>query len=332
MQINGSNVLVTGGNGFLGRNLVSRLVKSKVSKIRVVDNLERDFNNTSFMNDGKIEFLEDDLCDLDACLKACNNIDIVFHCASKVGSINFYKNNGSKVLSHNILLDNQILSAAQDKGVSCFIYISSAFVYPIERMQDSLGLGIKEEEAIPANPAITYGWAKLMGEIAVQHAVENGGILNGIILRLSNFYGPYQSIDLDRGSIIPVLIRRALEYPRLSPFFINGQGNETRTYCYISDIIDAILLAVKTVGHKKIEQPLNIGSETPITIKNLAKKIIEISGKNIVLETLPAPEPLIMSQTLDCSKAKMRFDDWSCKVSLDDGLKKMFLYVSENIG
>ena len=331
MQIDGSNVLVTGGNGFLGRNLVSRLIESKVSKIRVVDNLERD-SNKSFVNDGKIEFFEDDLCDLNACLRACNNIDIVFHCASKVGSISFYKNNASKVLSHNILLDTQILSAAQDTGVSCFIYISSAYVYPIERMQDSFGSAIKESEAIPANPAITYGWAKLMGEIALQHVVENGNKLNGMILRLSNFYGPHQSIDLDRGSIIPVLIRRALEYSKSSPFYIRGSGNETRTYCYISDIVDAILLAVKAATEKNVKYPLNIGSETPITIKNLAKKVIDISGKNIVLETHPAPAPLIMSQTLDCSKAKILLDDWSCKVSIEDGLKKMFSYVRKKIG
>ena len=93
-------------------------------------------------------------------------------------------------------------------------------------MQDSFGSAIKESEAIPANPAITYGWAKLMGEISLQHVVENGNKLNGMILRLSNFYGPHQSIDLDRGSIIPVLIRRALEYSKSSPFYIRGSGKK----------------------------------------------------------------------------------------------------------
>ena len=90
-----------------------------------------------------------------------------------------------------------------------------------------------------------------MGEIALQYAVEQEDELKGVILRLSNFYGPYQSTDLDRGSIIPVLIRRAIEYPDLSPFSIYGSGNETRTYCHIYDILDALFIK-QLILHKSI--------------------------------------------------------------------------------
>ena len=326
-----ARVLVTGGNGFLGSNLVHRLIEMDVSSIRVVDNLERGNICGLDTDNSQIEFLNCDLTDPRSCVKACNNIDIVFHCASKVGSIGYYENNAADILSNNITIDTEMLKAAQASNISLYVYFSSAFVYPVHRMQEPFGIPINELEAIPANPAISYGWAKLIGEIALQYAVQKDSNLRGIILRLSNFYGPNQSVDLKRGSIIPVLIRRALEYPNLSPFSIIGSGQETRTYCYISDVLDAIILAVKQNNKHKMIGPLNIGSEEPIRIHDLAMKVIQISGKNIDIVNLEAPQPKTLSQTLDCAQAKILLNGWKSKVCLDDGLRIMYSHISETL-
>ena len=324
-------VLVTGGNGFLGTNLVHRLIDLGVKKIRVVDNLDRDKQYNLQIFENNVEFINGDLRDQSVCHTACKGMNIVFHLASKVGSIGFYKMNAADVLSHNTAIDTQMLEAARSSNISCYVYISSAFVYPLSRMQEPFSTPISENEAIPAKPAISYGWAKLIGETALQYAVEQDNKIKGIIFRLSNFYGLHQSPDLERGSIIPVLIRRAIEYPDLHPFPIFGSGNETRTYCYISDVLDALCVAVEKVKNYQIIGPLNVGSEEPIRIIDLTNKIIGISGKNIKVEKKSAPPPITMSQTLDCSQAGLVLDGWKPKVTLQEGLERMYAYVSNGM-
>jgi len=324
-------VLITGGNGFLGTNLVHRLIDLGVKKIRVVDNLDRDKQYNLQIFENNVEFINGDLRDQAVCYAACKGMNIVFHLASKVGSIGFYKEYATDVLSHNTTIDTQMLEAARSSNISCYVYISSAFVYPLSRMQEPFSTPISENEAIPAKPAISYGWAKLIGETALQYAVEQDNTIKGIIFRLSNFYGPHQSTDLERGSIIPVLIRRAIENPGLHPLPIFGSGNETRTYCYISDVLDAICIAVEKVKNYQIIGPLNVGSEEPIRIIDLTNKIIGISGKNIMVEKKSAPPPVTMSQTLDCSQAGLVLDGWEPKVSLQEGLEKMYAYVSDKM-
>ena len=331
MNWNQYAVLVTGGNGFLGTNLVHRLIDIGVQKIRVVDNFERDKHYSLDTVDKKVEFINGDLCDQSICYSACDGIDIVFHLASKVGSIGYYQNYAADILSHNTTIDTQMIDAARRSNISFYVYISSAFIYPINRMLDPFGPAIKEPEAISGKPAISYGWAKLIGELGLQYAVEQDKKIRGIIFRLSNIYGPHQSADLERGSIIPVLIRKTISYPDLHPFSIFGSGEETRTYCYISDVLDALCLAVEKLKNHQMIGPLNIGSEEPIRIIDLANKIIEISGKNIKVEKKLAPPPATMSQTLDCSQARKLLNGWKPKVKLQEGLKMMYAYVSNRM-
>ena len=325
------SVLITGGNGFIGANLIHRLINMDVPMIRVIDNMERDKHyNLNNINE-KVEFIQGDLRDKKVCLEACKDIDIVFHFASKVGGIAFYKEYAADVLSYNISIDMQMLEAARKTKIRRYIYLSSAYVYPLGRMQDPYSIPISEAEAIPAQPAISYGWAKLIGETALQYTVEQDQTMKGVILRLSNVYGPYQSMDLKRGSIIPVLIRRAIEYPNLKPYLIYGAGEETRSYCYISDALDALCQAVEKLSEYQLIGPLNIGSEDRIRIIDLAGKIIDISGKKIKVERKKAPPPVLMSQTLDCSQANLVLAGLKTKVTIDEGLQKMYTYVNDKM-
>jgi len=314
--------LVTGGGGFMGLNLVARLLE-KGARVRVAENFERGKVESLARLGNQIELVEGDLRDIAVCSSACHDVEVVFHLASKVGSSEFYRRFPADVVLHNFLLDAQVLQAARNGHVGRYLHVSSAFVYPVERQQDPHGAPIREDEAYPANPANSYGWAKLMAEKALEYTVAQDGRLRGAIVRLSNVYGPHQSLDLERGSVIPVLVRRAIEYPRLKPFFIHGSGRETRTYCYVSDAVEAMLRAVEKLDQYQLIGPLNIGSEEPIRLIDLARKIIALSGKEIELVTRPAPPPTTQSQTLNCSKAREVLDGWQPRVSLEDGLRMM---------
>ena len=323
-------VLVTGGGGFIGANLVERLIEVGAI-VRVVDNFERGgTENLASLKDA-IDILHGDLREKAVCFDACKGIDTVFHLASKVGGIGYYIQNPADVILQNLLIDIQMLEAARKCRVTRYLYASSAYVYPIERMQDPYSTPLREEEAIPANPAVSYGWAKLLAENALKYSVEQDNLLKGVILRLANPYGPLQGIDLQRGSIIPVLIRRAIEYPHLKPFTIKGSGQETRSYCYIDDTLDAMVIAMEKLNESDLIGPLNVGSEDRIRIIDLAKEIIKLSGKDIEVVKEPAPPPLTSSQTLNCSMASEVLDGWKPGVTLNEGLKKMYCYIEEQL-
>ena len=315
-------VLVTGGGGFIGTNLVKRLIE-KGAIVHVVDNFERGKTKNLASLNNSIEILNGDLRIKDVCFEVCEGVDMIFHLASKVGGIGYYLQYPADVIMQNLMIDIQMLEAARKSKITRYLYASSAYVYPLERMQDPYSPPLNEEEAIPANPAISYGWAKLLAENSLGYAVEQDGAMKGVILRLANPYGPNQSINLERGSIIPVLIRRAIEYSRFKSYSIFGTGEETRSFCYISDVIDCMIISIEKMNDSHLIGPLNIGSEKRIRIIDLARKIIEISGKDIDLEIKPAARPLTMSQTLNCSLARNTLGGWKPRITLEDGLRKM---------
>lgn len=323
-------VLITGGGGFIGLNLMARLLE-KGARVRVAENFERGKSERLTRLGNQIDVVEGDLRDMALCVRACHDVEVVFHLASKVGSSEFYRRFPADVVLHNLVLDAQVLQAARNCHVGRYLLVSSAFVYPLERQQDPDGAPISEDEAYPANPANAYGWAKLTAEKALEYAVAQDGGLRGVILRFANVYGPHQSIDLERGSIIPVLVRRAVEYPRLTPFFIKGSGRETRTYCYVGDVVEAVLLAVEKLDQRRLIGPLNIGGGERISIIDLARKIIALSGKDIELTTVPAPPPATQSQALACSQAREVLHGWQPKVSLEEGLRIVYRSVEAEL-
>lgn len=322
----GRRVLVTGGAGFIGSHAVRRLV-GLGARVRVADNLSRGHADHLPSPDG-VEFVEADLTDAQVCQDLCDGIDGVFHFASKVGSIGYYTEQPLEVLAANIRIDGNVFSAAHAAGVSHFMYASSVFVYPAERQANPDSPPLREEEAFPANPPISYGWAKLVGERLAQYACQQGSHFRAAVLRLMGVYGPGQDIDLQRGSIIPVLVRRAIEHPRL-PFVIRGDGQEFRSYCYVDDVVDAILRAVDKLAttDRRLIGPLNIGSEERVRIIDVAREIVALSGKEIEIEFV-AGSTAVLGQAIDCSTARAELDGWIPRVSLREGLRRVFEDVS----
>jgi nucleoside-diphosphate-sugar epimerase len=325
----GRKALVTGGAGFIGGHVVRRLV-GLGARVRVVDNLSRGHVDHLPFPDG-VEFARADLTDPRNCQDLCDGIEEVFHFASKVGSIGYYTEKPLEVLAANIRIDGNVFSAAHAAGVSHFMYASSVFVYPAGRQASPDSAPLREEEAFPANPPISYGWAKLVGERLAQYACQQGNNFRAAVLRLMGVYGPGQDIDLQRGSIIPVLVRRAIEYPRL-PFVIRGDGQESRSYCYVDDVVDAILLAIDKLAttDQRLIGPLNIGSDERVRIIDVAREIVALSGKEIEIEFVPG-STAVWGQAIDCSTARAELDGWAPRVSLREGLQRVFEDVSRRL-
>lgn len=324
-------VLITGGAGFIGSNLVERLVEL-MARVRVVDNLER--GSLKYLEGvlDRIDFRNGDLCQQDECINACEGIDVVFHLASKVGGITYYLRKPAEVLTKNVLMDINMLEAAKVCRVGYYLYASSAHVYPIELQQTPDAQPIKEEQAIPAHPELSYGWAKLLGDKEIEYTIAEGTDMKAAIVRLIGVYGPNQDLDLKTGSAIPVFTRRAIEYPKRKPFVVLGTGEETRSYCYISDVVDAMLLAVEKLDTHKLIGPINIGTGSRIKIMDLVEEIIRISGKDIEVVYDHSHPTVIWGQVLDCSKAKELLSNWVPGVSLCEGLEKVYQHITERLG
>ena len=325
----GRPVLITGGSGFIGANLVEALLALE-ARVRVADNLERGRLDSLAPWLDRIEFVPADLLEREACRRACEGMDTVFHLASRVGAIGYYAEHPASVLADNCVMDANVLMAAAGCGVGRYVYASSVFVYPARFQGDPKAPALREAQALPADPPNAYGWAKLLGERLLEGAATEYPGLRGAALRLMGVYGPHQSFDLERGSIIPVLVRRAIEYPRRQPFTVRGTGLETRSYCYVGDVVQAMLTAATKLDGGPLPGPLNVGSETSIRIIDLAREVVSLSGKEIEIVLTPA-ETQVWGQAMDCSRARDLLDGWRPVVPLREGLRRVYDFVSDRL-
>jgi len=312
-------VLVTGGAGFIGSNLVSRLV-SEGANVKVVDNLER--GQLEYLEPflPGIEFTNADLRDADTCHAACRDREVVFHLASKVGGIQYYIQNAGEVFRANTQIDRNVWEAALALRVPYYFYASSAHIYPAELQGTPDSPAIREDQAIPANPQLSYGWAKLAGERMIQFDLDQGAQTRAAVARIIGAYGPNQSTDLATGSAIPVFCRRAAMYPREGPFVALGTGRETRSFHYVTDTVEGILRAVAKLEKANAVGPFNLGAEGRISIGQLVNEVIRVSGKSIQVNWDASRPTLIWGQTLSCKFARGLLDGWEPSVSLREGL------------
>jgi nucleoside-diphosphate-sugar epimerase len=324
-------VTITGGAGFIGSHLAQNLVYEG-AYLKIVDNLERGKIEyiRPFLDD--IEFIKGDVRILDTCYEICSGADIVIHLASKVGGIGYYLQKPGEVITQNVTMDTNMVKAVLKKKVSKYFYASSAHVYPIQLQQRPNSDAIKEDQVLPANPELSYGWAKLFAEKQLEYLIKERGLSTKFaIARFIGIYGQNQDIGLDTGSVIPVFCRRAVEFPSNKPFIIWGTGKETRSYCFIDDAIDCIKRMIIKLDSESLVGPLNVGKEETNSIIELAEKIIHISGKRINIEFDDSKKTLIWGQWCDCSKARQELDGWHASTPLKIGLKHVYDNVKKRI-
>lgn len=320
MDWRGKRILVTGGAGHIGANLIRTLVKVGAD-VRVVDNLWRGSLDNLKDDDGgyvldiQRDFMNLDLTVYDNCVRAVKGVDIVFHLADIVAGIKYVFDNQPYVFRTNMLINSNMIKASWEEGVESYLYTGAACSYPLEKQSDPNSPLLMEKDAYPANPESAYGWSKLMGEYECELYSEYHD-MNVCILRLHNVYGPYSDLSSERAQVIPALIRKAIMYPK-EPFVVWGDGSQTRAFVYVSDVVNALMLGIEkgiNVG------PIQIGTDKRHTIREIAETIVRISGKEISVVydiTKPAGDK---GRAADWSKAK-EILGWSPTVPLEKGIE-----------
>lgn len=327
-----SKILVTGGCGMIGSNLVKRLVKEG-HDVSVVDNLWR----------GKLEYLNDEngkpVIDLET---RFFNVDLstglgidsivlaneyIIHLADIVAGIDYVFSNQGDLFRLNNLINTHLFHSVRKAGkdkIKGLIYVGTACSYPLTRQNSLDVIPLKEDELFPALPESAYGWSKLMGQLEIGFLEKETGI-PCCTLQFHNVYGSPCDYGA-RSQVIPALIRKAINFPE-EEFNVWGSGKQGRAFIHVNDIVDALVLALeKGWGHGWIQ----IGPSECTSIREIAEAVVKISGKDIVPfydTTKPEGDK---ARSADWSKAK-EILGWEPKMSLEEGLRQQYEWIKNDI-
>jgi GDP-D-mannose 3',5'-epimerase len=324
------HVMVTGGAGMIGSNLVKRLVNTGC-RVSVVDNLWRGKKEYLLDDDGKPvidmdrDFYETDLSIPGAFDPLLEGVDYVIHLADIVAGIKYVFNNQGSVFRQNLLINSNVITSVRTRELKGYMYIGTACSFP-EHLQTGVDAApLREEDQYPAAPESAYGWSKLMGEYeSLLMGNETGTPV--AILSLHNVYGVPTDFDDGRGQVIPSLVRKAIRYPD-EPFVVWGSGAQGRAFVHVDEVVDAVLLAMeKGHGHGVIQ----IGPDVCTSIREIAETVVDISGKDIDIEYDTSKPEGDRGRCADYSKARDVLG-WEPSVSLRDGLEGLYKWFEERI-
>ena len=311
-----NRVLVTGGGGFIGSHLARELYRQG-SFVRVVDIKFDDYIQEKYYSEKQ----QLDLRDSENCLTATRGIDLVYNFAANMGGIGFITAVGAEVMHDNVLINTCMLEAARQNKVKRFLFSSSACVYPTYKQTDPNVKGLREADAVPADPDNFYGWEKLYTEKMCEAYQRDYG-MDIRVLRYHNIYGPEGTYKGGREKSPAALCRKVAEASNPGTITIWGDGKQTRSYCYIDDCVKGTVLLMES----DYDKPINIGSERLVTIDQLVDMIVKISGKTITKTYGLSAHQGVRGRNADITLAR-KVLGWEPKVSLEEGLAKTYKWI-----
>ena len=307
--------MVTGGAGFVGVNLIKRLL-DEGADIRATLHI-----NKPVLNDNRIEYFYGDLRIEENCQKAVAGVDYVFMCAANTSGAKVISTTPLVHLTPNMLMNIQMLQAAYTFGVKKFLFISSNTVYPLT------DFAVKESDVTNEfyESYHIVAWMKRFTEIVCEiYSNRIKEPMKTIVLRPGNLYGPYDKFEWEKSKVIPAIMRRAIE--RHDPFEVWGDGMDLKDFLYIDDCIDGLILAME-----KLEEfePINIASGIPVTIRDVLTQILKSADYDDADVQYDSSKPtMIPKRMIDISLAKEKLG-FEPKVSLQDGIHKTVQWYKE---
>ncbi len=301
LELGNKKILVTGGAGFLGQQVVAQLLAAGASADRITIPRSKDY----------------DLCVMANCQEVVKNQDIIIHLAAHVGGIGLNQQKPAELFYDNLMMGTQLIHAAYQAQIEKFVCVGTICAYPkftpVPFKEEDLWNGYPEETNAP------YGVAKKALLVQLQAYRQQYGF-NGIYVLPVNLYGPADNFDPSSSHVIPALIRKVHEAQQRNDQTLPvwGDGSPSREFIYAADAAQGIVLATTKFDSP---EPVNLGTNFEITIKDLIElicELMEFKGK-IVWETdKPNGQP---RRCLDTQKAQEYFG-FQATTTLREGLQK----------
>jgi GDP-L-fucose synthase len=309
IELAGKKILVTGGAGFLGQEVVAELLANGASQDLITIPRSKEY----------------DLCQMESCQKVVAGQDLIIHLAAHVGGIGLNQQKPAELFYDNLMMGAQLIHAAYQAQVSKFVCVGTICAYPkftpVPFKEEDLWNGYPEETNAP------YGVAKKALLVQLQAYRQQYGF-NGIYVLPVNLYGPNDNFDPKSSHVIPALIRKVHEAQQRGDKTLPvwGDGSPTREFIYATDAARGIVAAARQFDRP---DPVNLGTNMEISIKVLIETICELMGfqGEIVWETdKPNGQP---RRCLDTQKAE-EFFGFRAKTSLRDGLQATIDWYRQN--
>jgi len=306
-------VVITGAAGFIGSHLSEALLDRGASVVGIDNLLTGDLANIAHLRDRDFQFVRHDVTHY---IDVEGPVDVVLHWASPASPID-YLELPIPTLKVGALGTHKALGLAKAKKAT-FLLASTSEVYgdPLEHPQKETYWG----NVNPIGPRGVYDEAKRFAE-AMTVAYRRYHGVNTKIVRIFNTYGPRMRVN--DGRAVPAFMSQALRNEDVTVF---GDGTQTRSFCYVSDLVAGILKLMEA----PVNDPVNIGNPQELTIEQIAQRIIEMTGSNsrIIYKPLPEDDPKVRKP--DITRARTLLG-WEPIVSLDDGLSKTIEYFRRKV-
>lgn len=301
-------VLVTGGAGMIGRELVSLLLQ------RGADVYVADLKQPEDLKE-KVTFVKVDLREYSSCLEICKGMDYVFNLVGIKCSPRVCIEEPAKIMGPMMQFNTNMLEAAMHHNVKWYLYTSTVGVYQPAEV-------LREDDVWTTQPSKNDwfgGWAKRMGELQCQAYQKQYGEGKCSIVRPANVYGPHDNFDLDSAMVIPSLIRKAFSNDTLQVW---GDGSSIRDFIHARDVARGMIFAVEN----KITEPLNLGSGDEISIKRIAEAVASEAGVEIEWDTSkPTGDH---RRVFDMERAKSH--GFYPQISIEEGVKETIEWYLKN--
>lgn len=309
-------ILVTGGSGFVGTNLILKLLEQGANIKATIH------KNPPQINNSTVEFIKADLTKQSDCKKVVSGIDYVFMCAANTSGAAVIEKSPLSHVTPNVIMNSLMLEASHKAGVKKFLFISSNTVYPLTDYP------VKETDVNYElyEKYFSVGWMKLFTEkMCEMYSTKIKNPITTIVVRPGNIYGPYDDFNLESSHVIPALVRKVAE--RQKPLEVWGDGNDIKDFIYVEDLVEGLILAMEKIN--TFDQ-INIGGGNPLSIRDVLREIINAENFEDAKIVFNSSKPtMIPIRIIDISKAK-KILDFSPSTSLSEGIQKTANWYSNN--